>query len=75
MGLLDEFIESLYKSHILRSRLNKIFKLKSKKFVPNKLSFKTKLCKNLRPKLINAVTSQLRRQTRKNTKCHIIKIK
>lgn len=75
VGLLDEFIESLYKSHILRSRLNKIFKLKSKKFVPNKLSFKTKLCKNLRPKLINAVTSQLRRQTRKNTKCHIIKIK
>ena len=75
VGLLDEFIESVYKSYILRAKLNKTFKLKPIKFVPKKLSFKTKLCKHLKPKVVNVETSQLKRRTRKNTKCHIIKIK
>ena len=75
VGLLDEFIESLYKSYILRSKLSKTFKLTPKKFEPNKFTFETKLCKRLTPKVQNVVTTQLKRRTRKNTKCHIIKIK
>jgi len=75
VGLLDEFIESLYKSYILRSKLSRTFKLTPRKFQPNKFTFETKVCKHLTPKVQNVVTTQLKRRTRKNTKCHIIKIK
>jgi anthranilate/para-aminobenzoate synthase component II len=74
VGLLDEFIESLYKSYILKKKINKTLKVKKISFKPKKLSFKTKICKKLQPKVQNVVTTQLRRRTRKNTKCHIIKI-
>ena len=74
VGLLDEFIENLYKSYIQNSKLNKTFKIKPKKIKPLKLTFKTQMCKKLKPKVQNVVTDQLKRRTRKNTKCHIIKI-
>ena len=69
-GLLDEYIENIFKSYNIRVHDNKSTKL----FKPIKLKHKTKLCRRLKPKVLNVNRNTLKHKTRKNTKCHIINI-
>ena len=69
-GLLDEYIEGLYKSKNIRDKNN----IGNIKFKPNMLDYKTYTCKKLRPRVINVHKSGLKKTSKKSTKCHIIKI-
>jgi gamma-glutamyl-gamma-aminobutyrate hydrolase PuuD len=69
-GLLDEYIETIYKSSNIRKRRN----ISTKNFKPVKLTYKSKLCRKLHPKVINVHINTLKHRTRKNTKCHIVNI-
>ena len=69
-GLLDEYIETIFKSYNIRIRKN----ISTKKFKPKTIKYKTKLCKKLTPKVVNVHINTLKHKTRKNTKCYIIDI-
>ena len=69
-GLLDEYIETVFKSYNVRIRRN----ISTKKFKPVNIKYKTRLCKKLTPKVVNVHINTLKHRTRKNTKCYIIDI-
>ena len=69
-GLLDEYIETVFKSFNVRVRRN----ISTKKFKPVSIKYKTRLCKKLTPKVLNVHINTLKHRTRKNTKCYIIDI-